>query len=319
MASTTQLMDARTGAWSETLVRAIGDDPARWPRIVPPGMVLGTVQRDALPDGAHETPLVVATCAHDTAAAVAAVPASGERSWAYVSSGTWSLVGTELDEPILTRAARESGFTNESGLDGTIRFLKNRTGMWVLEECAREWSARGERPSYDALMAAATDAASTGRTIDLDAPELAERGGMQAKLESAYHANGIKLASGRGALVRLILESLADSYARTLRELEGLTGSHADDLHVVGGGALNDLLNQLTADACERRVIAGPDEATVLGNLLVQARALGDLPAGVSVREAAQRSARTTEYTPRSVASTRTAAPSVLRPVDSPR
>jgi rhamnulokinase len=262
---------------------------------------------------------VVATCAHDTAAAVAAVPASGERSWAYVSSGTWSLVGTELDEPILTRAARESGFTNESGLDGTIRFLKNRTGMWVLEECAREWSARGERPSYDALMSAASDAASTGRTIDLDAPELAERAGMQAKLESACRANGITLAPVRGALVRLILESLADSYARTLRELEGLTGSHADDLHVVGGGALNDLLNQLTADACERRVIAGPDEATVLGNLLVQARALGDLPAGVSVRDAARRTARTTEYTPRSAASSRTAAPSVLRPVDSPR
>jgi rhamnulokinase len=316
MASTTQLMDARTGAWAETLLRAIGDDPARWPRIVSPGTVLGAIQREALPplDGARPVPLVVATCAHDTAAAVAAVPASGTRSWAYVSSGTWSLVGTERPEPILTRAARESGFTNEAGLDGTIRFLKNRTGMWVLEECCREWSGDGERPSFDALMAAAADTATMGRgrTIDLNVPEFAERGGMQAKLESACRASGITLTPGRGSLVRLILESLADSYARTLRELEGLTGAHVDDLHVVGGGALNDLLNQLTADACDRRVIAGPDEATVLGNLLVQARALGDLPAGVSVRDAARHSARITEYAPQSVAATRSAASSVL-------
>jgi rhamnulokinase len=302
MASTTQLMDARTGAWSPELLRAVGDDPSRWPRIVPPGTVLGPLVREALPGlpASSHLPLVLATCSHDTAAAIAAAPASDTGTWAYISSGTWSLVGAELDAPILTSAAREAGFTNEAGLDGTIRFLKNRTGMWVLEECCREWAAEGQRPSYDALIASAATAAPSGRTIELNAPEFALRGGMLAKVEAAHRAGGASRSLGRGAVVRLILESLAESSARTLAELESLTGTPVTDLHVVGGGALNEVLNQLTADACGRRVIAGPDEATVLGNLLVQARTLGDLPAGVSVRAAARRSAGITEYTPRS-------------------
>jgi rhamnulokinase len=161
-------------------------------------------------------------------------------------------------------------------------------------------------------MAAAAAAPSSGCTLDLDAPEFGERGGMAAKLEAGCHARGIAPPAARGPLVRLILESLAAGYARTLAELETLTGQRVDVVHVVGGGALNDLLDQLTADACERRVLAGPDEATVLGNLLVQARALGDLPAGVSVREAARRSARITEYTPRNVAPKRATTSSAL-------
>jgi rhamnulokinase len=175
-------------------------------------------------------------------------------------------------------------------------------GMWVLEECCREWTGEGERPSHDALMAAAATAPSTGQTIDLNAPELAPRGGMLARLEAACHGQGIALPRDRGAVVRLILESLARSYAQTLVELESLTGTRVAALHIVGGGARNGLLNQLTADACERRVLAGPHEATVLGNLLVQARTLGDLPSGVSVRAAARLSARITEYIPRSAA-----------------
>jgi rhamnulokinase len=309
MASTTQLMDARRRVWARELIRAIGDEPSRWPRIVPPGTVLGPVTHALLPTGlptghptgAGEAPLVLASCAHDTAAAVAAVPASGVGNWAYISSGTWSLVGVELDAPILSAAARQAGFTNEAGLDDTIRFLKNRMGMWVLEECCREWADEGERPSYDALMAAAAAAPSSGQTLDLDDATFAERGGMTAKLMNATRARGIVLTAGRGALVRLIIESLAASYARTIAELETLTGRRIEVVHVVGGGALNDLLDQLTADACERRVLAGPDEATVLGNLLVQARTLGDLPRGVSVREAARQSATLTEYTPRKV------------------
>ncbi len=300
MASTTQLMNVRTGEWSEPLICAIGDDPSRWPRIVPAGTTLGAAVPGALPDGYASAPLVIATCAHDTAAAVAAVPASGESGWAFVSSGTWSLVGAELDAPITSDHAREAGFTNESGLDGTIRFLKNRTGMWVLEECCREWAEKGERPSYDVLFAEATDAPTSNGTLDLDAPQFGERGGMAEKIHAACVVNGITLGEGRGALVRLILDSLAESCASTLRELEGLIASPITDVHIVGGGARNTLLNQLTADACDRRVLAGPEEATVLGNLLVQARALGDLPAGVSVREAARRSTRVTEFIPRS-------------------
>jgi rhamnulokinase len=298
MASTTQLMDARSGEWAADLIRAIGDDPARWPRIVAPGTVLGPVRAELLPNGFGRRPLVLAACAHDTGSAVAAVPATGDAPWAYISSGTWSLVGVELDTPILSDAARRAGFTNEAGLDGTIRFLKNRTGMWVLEECIREWAASGERPTYDALMALAADAPDGGGVLDLDEPQFGERGDMVAKVEAACRARGLTVPATRGALVRLVLRSLAAGYARTLDELEALTGRRVDVVHVVGGGARNALLNQLTADACGRRVVAGPDEATVLGNLLVQARALGDLPPGTSVRDAARKSAHISEYVP---------------------
>lgn len=307
MASTTQLMDARTATWSETIIRAVGDDPARWPRIVAPGTPLGSVRAELTPPHASP-PQVFATCAHDTAAAVAAVPVQGDAPWAYISSGTWSLVGAELRAPILTTQARRAGFTNEAGLDGTIRFLKNRTGMWALEECCREWGQTGERPSYDALFAAAASASSIGATIDLDASPFAERGDMPAKIVAACRARGIAAPADRGAVVRLILESLAATYARTLRELEQLTGERAEVVHVVGGGARAALLCQLTADATNRRVLAGPDEATVLGNLLVQARALGDLPDGLSLREIARRSATLTAYLPRTAAHRQTAA-----------
>ena len=304
MASTTQLLDVRTGGWADDLIRAVGDDPARWPAIVPPGTVLGPVRPSVLPadaSAAPHAPLAVATCAHDTAAAVAAVPARDDAPWAYISSGTWSLVGAELRAPIVTPAARQAGFTNEAGLDGTVRFLKNRVGMWVLEECVREWAESGERPSWEALAAEAAAAPPAGgAAVDCNAPPFAERGGMVRKLEAACRDAGVPVPATRGALVRLVLESLAESYRRTLAELEALTGARAAVLHVVGGAARNALLNQLTADACGRRVVAGPVEATALGNLLVQARALGDLPPGSTLRDAARASATLTTFTPRS-------------------
>src|SRR5216110_818485 len=249
MASTTQLFDVRAGLWSREVIRAAGDDPARWQTIVNSGTVLGPVLPDVLPAalrGTGRRPLVVASCSHDTAAAVAAVPASGDEPWAYISSGTWSLVGAELRAPVLTTAAREAGFTNEAGLDGTIRFLKNRTGMWVIEECLREWSANAECPSYDALLADATAAPSTGGTLDLNAAEFGERGRMLERLAGACHVHGLPVPSNRGALVRLVLESLAACYARTLDELASLIAQRPEIVHVVGGGARNDLLNQLT-------------------------------------------------------------------------
>ena len=297
-ASTTQLLDARTGRWADDIIRAIGDDPARWPSVERAGAALGPVQHEAMPGGMAHVPLVLATCTHDTAAAVAAVPALDGRAFAYISSGTWSLVGTELHAPLLSPEARAAGFTNEAGLGDSVRFLKNRMGMWVLEECTREWSAHGERPSYDALLADA--AREPGRAIlDLNAPTFAERGDMVAKIESACRIHGVPVPPSRGALVRLVLGSLAADYAQTLVQLEMLTGKHAEYLHIVGGGSRNGLLNQLASDACQRTVVAGPVEAAVLGNLLVQAHSLGDLPAGVSVREAARRSATTSTYTPR--------------------
>jgi len=307
-ASTTQLVDVRTGAWSRELIRAIVDDAWRWPRIVSPGTVLGPLRPELVPADAEETPVVLACCAHDTASAVAAVPASGERFWAFISSGTWSLVGRELHAPVLSPAAREAGFTNEAGLDGTVRFLKNRAGMWVLEECRRQWEEEGTRYSHAELFAAAASAPWRGFAVDLNGATFAERGDMPRKVADACVANGFAAPETHGGIARLILESLATSHAAALDELEAVTGTHVEDVHIVGGGARNDLLNQLTADRTGRRVLAGPEEATVLGNLLVQARALGDLPQGVSVREAARRSSRITEYTPRIAASMHDAA-----------
>jgi rhamnulokinase len=300
MASTTQLFDVRDGAWSHDVIRAAGDNPARWPPIVSPGTVLGPVLPEVLPAalrGTGRAPLVVASCSHDTAAAVAAVPAAGDEPWAYISSGTWSLVGVELRAPVLTAAARRAGFTNEVGLDGTIRFLKNRTGMWVLEECLREWRADDPGLAWETLLTEAT-ASSSGHVIDLDAPQFGERGGIVAKLTAACRDTGAPAPATRGEISRLVLESLADGYRRTLDELEALTGTRARVVHIVGGGARNRLLNQLTADACGRRVVAGPEEATALGNLLVQARALGDLPRDVAIRDVARASVALSEFLP---------------------
>jgi rhamnulokinase len=302
-ASTTQVMDVRTRTWSREVIRSIVDDAWRWPRIVPPGTILGPMRPELVGEGMTNAPLVVASCAHDTAAAVAAVPASGEHTWAFISSGTWSLVGMELSAPVLSAAAREAGFTNEAGIDETIRFLKNRAGMWVLEELRREWEEEeGSRQSHAELFAAAAAAPSGGFTIDLNAPEFAARGDMQRKLAAACAARGFAAPRTHGEVARLVLESLATSHAEALDALEVVTETKIEDVHIVGGGARNALLNQLTADRSGRRVLAGPEEATVLGNLLVQARTLGDLPPGVSLREAARRSASITEYTPRTAA-----------------
>jgi len=217
-------------------------------------------------------------------------------------------VGMELSAPVLSEAAREAGFTNEAGLDGTIRFLKNRAGMWVLEECRREWVEQNARYSHEAIFREAAESASLGTDIDLNAPEFAGRGDMVHKLAAACAARGVDAPTTHGGFVRLILESLAASHAGALDELEAVTGAHVEDVHIVGGGARNEFLNQLTADRTGRRVLAGPEEATVLGNLLVQARALGDLPPGVTVRDAARRSSRITEYHSRHDAPHRSAA-----------
>src|SRR5947207_46787 len=265
-----------------------------------PATVRGPVLPEVMPAairGTGRRPLAVASCSHDTAAAIAAVPASGDEPWAYISSGTWSLVGAELQAPVLTAAARQAGFTNEVGLDGTIRFLKNRTGMWVLEECLREWRADDSGLAWETLFAEAA-VSSSAHVIDLDAPQFGARAGTVPKIAAACRDSGAPAPATRGEISRLVLESLADGYRRTLDELEALTGARARVVHIVGGGARNRPLNQLTADACGRRVVAGPEEAAALGNLLVQARALGDLPRGVAIRDVARASATLSEFLP---------------------
>jgi rhamnulokinase len=286
IASTTQLLDATSGEWAEDLIEGIGDDPRRWPRLVDPGTVLGPLV--GVPRSAP--PVVIATCSHDTAAAVAAVPAEDGRPWAFISSGTWSLIGSERPAPVLTPTARQTGFTNELGLDGTVRLLKNRTGLWVIEECLRAWGLPRTREAMDGLMAAAAAELESDYTIDLDGPAFRARGDMPGAIEQECRAGRVAPPAHRGGLVRLVLDSLAASYRRTLLELDTLTGAHSRVVHIVGGGSRNALLNQLTATVTRRLIVNGPDEATVLGNLLVQARTLGDLGPGKSVRQAARAS-----------------------------
>ena len=287
LASTTQMVDIRAGRWAAPLLRRLGLDPAPWPEIVPSGTILGAVR-------GHPDMAVVATCSHDTALAVAAAPAARSGTWAYVSCGTWSLFGVERTAPVLTSAALAAGYTNEIGLDGSVRLLKNLTGLWVLQECVREWGGA----AWDELEAEARRAPATGAALNLNDARFLRRGGMEKRLLDALREEGAPLPASRGELCRAILESMADSYRRALADLEQIAGERVDALHIVGGGSQNGLLCACAAKACGRPVVAGPAEATALGNALVQLRTLGGLPDGVSLREASARSCNPRAYTP---------------------
>ncbi|MFB6249290.1 MAG: rhamnulokinase family protein [Salinibacter sp.] len=294
MASTTQLLDVRAGDWATGLMERMGIDPSTWPDVVPPGTRLGPL-RGA---DAGDAPTVVAGCTHDTACAVAATPADPDGPpWAYISCGTWSLLGVEREAPLLTDAAREADFTNELGLDGTVRFLKNLTGLWVLQECERAWTAEGPDVDYDTLQREARAADPHG-TIDLDDPRFLERGKMPQKIDSYCREHDQSVPETRGAFARLILESLAADYRDKLERLETVLGEAIEVVHLMGGGAQNELLCQWTADATGRRVVAGPAEATALGNLLIQARAMDGLPDGTSLRDVVRASTALRTYEP---------------------
>jgi len=275
-ASTTQLFDVRAHAWSTSLADRVGVPWGILPPLREPGDVVGEV----LPDVAAELGLtsavpVVAVGSHDTASAVVAVPATAESRFAYISSGTWSLVGVELGEPVLTEEAMEANFTNEGGVDGTIRFLRNVMGLWVLSETMRAWSVRGEGVELPWLLAAASDVPPFRSVVDIDAPEFLAPGDMTARIQDACRSSNQPLPQTQPELARCILESLAMAYRRNVRRAAVLSGRPVDVVHVVGGGVRNVLLCQLTADACAVPVLAGPVEAAALGNVLVQARTLG--------------------------------------------
>ena len=255
------------------------------PSVLPPVEAPGA-ERGRTADGCP----VVTVGSHDTASAVVGVPATGER-FAYIASGTWSLVGIELDAPLLTEAARTARFTNELGVDGRTRFLRNVGGLWLLQECLREWPDA----ELDPLLAAAGAEPGDGPRIDVDDATWIPPGSMADRI---HRAVGRPLS--RTATVRCILDSLADAHAATLRQAVELTGRDVDVVHVVGGGSRNDLLCQLTADACERPVIAGPVEATAIGNLAVQARAAGALPSSLeAIRAGLAATTPLTRFDPR--------------------
>ncbi|WP_236793505.1 rhamnulokinase family protein [Amycolatopsis sp. GM8] len=290
-ASTTQLYDVRSRAWATGLAERAGIPPRLLPPLRDPGSVLGTVRPDL---GLPEVP-VIAVGSHDTASAVVAVPAEPGANFAYISSGTWSLVGLELDEPELGDAARAANFTNEGGVDGTIRFLRNVMGLWVLTETLRTW-ATGDLAS---LLKEAADAPPLAAVVDIDAPEFLPPGDMPARIRRACEASGQRPPESRAEIVRCIVDSLALAYRRTVRQAAEVAGRTVDVVHVVGGGARNELLCQLTADACDVPVLAGPVEAAALGNVLVQARALGaDLPDLAAMRALVRRTQPLRRYRP---------------------
>jgi len=281
-ASTTGLFDAVAGEWATEFFTALGLRKDLFPPLIQPGDTYGVL----LPDVAAATGLpagtpVVAVGSHDTASAVAAVPAT-EDAFAYISSGTWSLVGLELKHPVLTQASREANFTNERGVDGTIRYLRNVGGLWLLSECQRTWAGEGFHPELPALLEAAAALAAGGPQINADDPYFIAPDNMPERIRAAVRRTGDVLPNDPAAITRCIMDSLAAGYARTISTAEGLAGRSVDVVHVVGGGSQNTLLCQLTANATGRPVIAGPVEATALGNVLVQARATGAAAGGLA-------------------------------------
>jgi sugar (pentulose or hexulose) kinase len=274
-ASTTQLLDARTQSWADGLICAAGLPSRLFPPLRRPGSLIGTVRPDAEPHLAGVP--VIAVGSHDTASAVVAVPAEGP-DFGYISSGTWSLVGVELDAPVLTEASRAANFTNEAGVDGTIRYLRNVMGLWLLQESVRGWADAGAPVDLPGLLGAAARQPPLVTVVDPDDPVFLPPGDMPARIAAAARRTSQPVPAGPPALVRCILDSLALAYRRALRQVQELSGRDLAVVHVVGGGSRNDLLLQLTADACGRPVVAGPAEATALGNILVQARALGAAP-----------------------------------------
>ncbi len=273
-ASTTQLIDPRTGDWScDTAARA-GIDLGLFPPLRRPGEPAGLLLPEVLEETGLRGPVPVTTVAsHDTASAVAAVPARDGTPFAYLCTGTWSLAGLELDAPVLTEESRRANFTNELGVDGTVRYLRNIMGLWLLQECLRAW----RNPDLGALLIAAREVRPLRSVVDACAPEFLGPGRMPDRIARACRATGQPAPATPAETTRCVLDSLALAHRRALVDARRLTGRRVEVVHLVGGGACNALLCQLTADACGLPVLAGPVEAAALGNVLIQARAHGVL------------------------------------------
>ncbi|WP_159942878.1 MULTISPECIES: rhamnulokinase family protein [unclassified Nocardiopsis] len=277
-ASTTGLVDVRSRQWAgvclDLLERCYGVAARELlPPLVEPGTVVGALRGDAGLGPAAGAPLV-AVGSHDTASAVVAVPADTPR-FAYVSSGTWSLVGVELTAPVRTEAGRVANFTNELGVDGTVRYLRNVMGLWLLQESLRTWREQGSEVDLADLLARAARVPALGCVVDVDDPRFLPPGDMPARIAAFAAETGQRPPEGEAEVARCVVDSLALAYRRAVRRAAELGGTDVDVVHVVGGGSRNALLCQLTADAVGLPVVAGPAEGAAMGNLLVQARAVG--------------------------------------------
>ncbi len=299
-ASTSQMVDCRTGDWAREMLADLGVPTTMLGAISPAGTEIGKllpklVEVTGLPKGIR----VIAPATHDTASAVAAVPADAATRWCYLSSGTWSLLGAEIDEPCVSAAAQKESFTNELGIGGKFRFLKNIPGLWLVQECRRDFAKRGEEFDYATLAMLAAREPAFRTIVNPAYEEFATPGEMPRKIAEFAEASGQPRPESAGAYVRCCLESLALAYREKLEVLESILGKQFDVIHVVGGGGKNELLNQMTADATGRRVVVGPYEATATGNLLVQAMALGDVSDLAALRGVVAKSCELVAYEPR--------------------
>ncbi|MBQ1120900.1 rhamnulokinase family protein [Streptomyces sp. B15] len=299
IASTTQLIDPRTRDWSPVVMDALGLDRGLFPPLRTPGGGAGQLRDDVLAETGLTGPVpVTAVGAHDTASAVAGVPAQGSR-FAYIATGTWSLAGVELTSPVLTEESRAANFTNELGVDGTVRYLRNIMGLWLLQECLRAWEAQNTPQELDALLEAAAEVPGLRSVVDAGSAEFLRPGRMPQRIADACRRTGQPVPRDPAETTRCVLDSLALAHREAVFDARRLSGQDVETVHVVGGGARNALLCRLTADACGLPVVAGPVEAAAYGNVLVQARTATAVtgPLG-ALRTLVRSSVRLRQYAP---------------------
>jgi rhamnulokinase len=300
IASTSQFVHPLKRDWSLPLLKKLGLPTHFLPKIVLPGTTLGTFRKSLAERTGLAKVKVVAPPSHDTASAVAGVPTAhtGKTNWAYLSSGTWSLMGVEVKEPVLTARALELNMTNEGGIDGTYRLLKNIMGLWLVQQCKRSFDAAGRKYDYAQLAEMAGKARPLRSIVNLNDPRFLNPPDMPKAIQNFCRETKQPVPKTEGELVRCCYESLALKYREVLNSLEELTGNRIDVIHIVGGGSQSDLLNQFTADACQRPVVSGPVEATAMGNLLTQVKADGELASLAEMREVVRASSVVRRYEP---------------------
>ncbi|MBI5030505.1 MAG: rhamnulokinase [Chloroflexi bacterium] len=301
IASTSQCYNPRDNRWAFPLLERL-DIPARmFQEIIPPATVLEKLTPSVAKDADLQNVCVIAPACHDTAAAIAAVPASSS-DYAYISSGTWSLMGVEINSPIISPASLANNFTNEGGVAGTFRFLKNIMGLWLIQECRRAWTRNGAEFSYDEITQSVASARPFVALIDPDDARFLHPDDMPAQIQAYCAATQQTIPTTHGEIARCIFESLALKYRWTLERIEEILGRKLSAIHIVGGGTRNELLCQFTADATARPVIAGPVEATAIGNALMQAVALKHLASVADARQVVRQSFALKTYKPRDTA-----------------
>jgi rhamnulokinase len=301
LASTSQLYNPQTGAWSKKLFAALGLREELFAPICPSGTKLGPLKKNLAAETGLPQIEVIATCSHDTGAAVAAIPARGE-NWAYLSSGTWSLMGVEWPQPVINEEARSLGFTNEIGLGNSVRLLKHIVGLWIVQECRRHWTKEGKKYDFAALEKLSADAPPFVSLINPDDPRFLSPDDMPRRIAEFCAETGQPVPANHGAYMRCIHESLALFYRVVLRRIERLTGKKIERLHVVGGGSKDTVLNQCAANALKIPVLAGPVECTALGNILIQAIALGHVASHAAARETVRNSFELKTFAPQDAA-----------------